>query len=782
MGRKEDPLLYCTTETTVRIYQQPPRPTAIATTIMPRFSKPVQADANGEVIIPGAYQQAPGGVFERRPSIVWDNEERARMSAAGSDEEEAETEEVVVEEAEAETETEERTEPEEQEELGPRGSEYSEEQPQPGPGQHQTEPETQGDVEQALTETSGTLASSSGSHSCLGRSRESDAESQSQQASQQASLQQQSLEQQQQQQHSEQAPSTTDSQDTSIRKYMKGSILWPILAVVICAALIVVVVVLVVMIPQNSSAKTTSDNNLQDDAGLFAPPTELAYRKETSGIPEIVQQIISQDKLEPDWESPYFRTLYWILYQDDMLLNREEDSEDAIQQRYLMALFYFTTTPPLHQQQQKQKRADSQHRKKRHQRPSLEQSSWRHCTPTTNEAVEESGSQVNECVHQVLTSWSPLRYNTNPASYRWLSGVSECEWAGVTCSSLDHSTTTSTSKGLLQVTSIELANYGLSGTLVEELRYLTSLQTLSIPYNENLKGTIPSWTLQQLTQLELQSNRHTGVIDAGSQNAPSANNNRNRMSILNLAGNQLSGTLSPTMLQSWANLQELYLQGNNELSGTLPLDIFGQWSNLKHLQLERNKFYGRIPSFRSLSSQLRDLDLSDNQWTGEIPSEIGLATRLTSLRIAHTQQLNGSLPESLYNIASLRLLDLQDNRLKGTLSAQIGKLTNLREIYLQNNSMTGSLPSQLGRLSNIEEFWIHGNVFVGAVPTEFCALGDGGWPLAFSAEVVVDCAPGSGLNCPDGCCGTCCDKATRECTLNPSAILGITPSGASSNP
>lgn len=69
--------------------------------------------------------------------------------------------------------------------------------------------------------------------------------------------------------------------------------------------------------------------------------------------------------------------------------------------------------------------------------------------------------------------------------------------------------------------------------------------------------------------------------------------------------------------------------------------------------------------------------------------------------------LGGTIPNSLYNLNNLRILDLMDNfpGLEGTLKTDIGKLVNLRSLKLNNNpSFEGTLPSELGLCHKLGEF------------------------------------------------------------------------------
>ena len=61
-------------------------------------------------------------------------------------------------------------------------------------------------------------------------------------------------------------------------------------------------------------------------------------------------------------------------------------------------------------------------------------------------------------------------------------------------------------------------------------------------------------------------------------------------------------------------------------------------------------------------------------------------------------------------------IELQENNLRGSLPAQLGDLANLKELWLHDNRLTGSLPEQLGNLSNLIFLYLDGNQLTGSLP------------------------------------------------------------------
>uniref|UniRef100_J3LKQ2 Malectin-like domain-containing protein n=1 Tax=Oryza brachyantha TaxID=4533 RepID=J3LKQ2_ORYBR len=103
----------------------------------------------------------------------------------------------------------------------------------------------------------------------------------------------------------------------------------------------------------------------------------------------------------------------------------------------------------------------------------------------------------------------------------------ENSWTGVVCSE----------GSPVRVTSLDLKNHGLSGSLPDSFGNLTGIQTIYLSGNK-LTGSIPDLTSMHI------------------------------LTALRVDGNQLSGAISPS-LGTLVNLKELYLNNNN-LTGLIP--------------------------------------------------------------------------------------------------------------------------------------------------------------------------------------------------------------------
>ncbi|KAJ9556520.1 hypothetical protein OSB04_011134 [Centaurea solstitialis] len=114
---------------------------------------------------------------------------------------------------------------------------------------------------------------------------------------------------------------------------------------------------------------------------------------------------------------------------------------------------------------------------------------------------------------------------------------------------------------------------------------------------------------------------------------------------------------------------------------------------------------------------LKKLDISSNDWIGEIPGDrFRNLTELVELRLRNSR-FHGTIPSQLFDLKSLRVLDLSFNKLNGSLSPKVGKLQNLIFLNLNWNSLTGNIPAEIGNLTKLRHFSIRGNNLFGRIPS-----------------------------------------------------------------
>ena len=117
-------------------------------------------------------------------------------------------------------------------------------------------------------------------------------------------------------------------------------------------------------------------------------------------------------------------------------------------------------------------------------------------------------------------------------------------------------------------------------------------------------------------------------------------------------------------------------------------------------------------SWQDNTNWLSDRPLGE--WYGVSTDADGRVTQL----LLGDNQLIGSIPPDLGNLANLGELRLYDNQLSGTIPSELGNLANLETLFLEANQLSGSIPSELGNLANLQRLELRDNQFSGCVPVK----------------------------------------------------------------
>ena len=289
------------------------------------------------------------------------------------------------------------------------------------------------------------------------------------------------------------------------------------------------------------------------------------------------------------------------------------------------------------------------------------------------------------------------------------------------------------------------------------------------------------------------------------------------ISVRFLDGNNLRGFI-PAELSALSYLRKFrvtrntYTAGDNELSLLANVAQVGKMTTLEELDLSNNKLYGRIPdSFFDLM-ELQVLNLAGNSFTDTVDRSIGNLFALRSLNLAGND-LDGTIRiETLTNLESLVLddlndggivdvqtqilpltnlkelrmkgvdtfqpflsdlsemtnlevLDLGDMDLEGSIGTSFSSLTSLRYLSVKKNLLSGSIePESFGTLSNLEFLDLSDNNFVGSLPSfpssllelnifgnQFSGSVDNLCPSSATVQIELDCESGLQIN-DCGCC------------------------------
>ena len=108
-------------------------------------------------------------------------------------------------------------------------------------------------------------------------------------------------------------------------------------------------------------------------------------------------------------------------------------------------------------------------------------------------------------------------------------------------------------------------------------------------------------------------------------------------------------------------------------------------------------------------NRVKEINLKNNGLSGKLPPTLGNLTAMVEFKIGSsrtpdytgcsdkgTNLHNSGLPDSLYTIKALRVIDIEYACLGGRISPAVGQLTALTNISLHGNALTGPVPVEPG--------------------------------------------------------------------------------------
>ncbi|GJN03929.1 hypothetical protein PR202_ga21428 [Eleusine coracana subsp. coracana] len=249
----------------------------------------------------------------------------------------------------------------------------------------------------------------------------------------------------------------------------------------------------------------------------------------------------------------------------------------------------------------------------------------------------------------------------------------------------------------------------MSGYVSDAVCHLDHLSTLVLADWKRITGPIPSCvatSLPFLRVLELPGNALTGDI-------PASIGTLSRLTVLNLADNQLKGPIPTSITALGSSLKHLDL-ANNRLTGRVPPD-FGNLAMLSRALLARNRLSGPIPPSVASMPRLADLDLSENQLTGSIPAALGSSRVLASLYLG-ANRISGSVPASLLGNSGLGILNLSRNAVDGAIPDAFTPRSYFTLLDLSRNRLTGAVPRSLATAAYVGHLDLSHNRLCGTIP------------------------------------------------------------------
>ncbi|RVW50721.1 putative LRR receptor-like serine/threonine-protein kinase [Vitis vinifera] len=231
--------------------------------------------------------------------------------------------------------------------------------------------------------------------------------------------------------------------------------------------------------------------------------------------------------------------------------------------------------------------------------------------------------------------------------------------------------------GLKSLRILSLFGNRFTGNIPQEYAELGTLWKINLSTNA-LSGSIPEFIgdLQNIRLLDLARNGYTGEIPAA------LFKNCYKTKFISLSRNSLSGFI-PASIANCSKLEGFDFSFNN-LSGVLPPAICDV-QRLAYLSVRSNVLTGSVRELIAGCQTLELLDLGSNMLNGSIPDKIGDLRMLTFIR--RYQQLRvssllGDIPETIYNMTNLEILDLHRNQLNGSIPATLGSLSKLQILDL----------------------------------------------------------------------------------------------------
>ncbi|KFK44798.1 hypothetical protein AALP_AA1G304700 [Arabis alpina] len=232
---------------------------------------------------------------------------------------------------------------------------------------------------------------------------------------------------------------------------------------------------------------------------------------------------------------------------------------------------------------------------------------------------------------------------------------------------------------ICHITEIFLKTMSLPGKLPPQLAKLRHLRSIDLCRNY-LSGTIPmEWASMQY------------------------------LTFISLCANNLSGTL-PIGLQNFKNLTFLGLEAN-QFSGQIP-DELGNLTNLIGLELASNQFTGRLPSTLARLVNLERVRICDNNFTGIIPGYIGNWSRLEKLHL-YASGLKGPIPDAVARLVNLTELSISDTT--GINSFPNISSNVIKHLILRNVNLSGPIPSDIWNLTSLKTLDLSFNNLTGEV-------------------------------------------------------------------
>ncbi|WJX67396.1 hypothetical protein P8452_51864 [Trifolium repens] len=277
---------------------------------------------------------------------------------------------------------------------------------------------------------------------------------------------------------------------------------------------------------------------------------------------------------------------------------------------------------------------------------------------------------------------------------------------------------------------LDLSGNLLRGTIPKSLAFCKHLQVLNLGNNQ-LIDTFPCFLkkISSLRVMILRTNKLHGHIGCDNNNG-----NWDTLQIVDLADNNFSGRLPPSLLQSWQALMIDEDKGGR--FGHLFFNLYDNFNpvNVKtaivdlssELQMKLAKVIAAEPPFLldHIVSHIFEEGVGLRTYEDSVTIvNKGRPQNLVKILIAFTSldfssnNFEGPIPEELMNLIALHALNLSQNAFSGNIPSSLGNLKHLESLDFSINSLTGEIPTELASLSFLAVMNLSYNHLVGKIPT-----------------------------------------------------------------
>ncbi|KAL2344265.1 hypothetical protein Fmac_005550 [Flemingia macrophylla] len=295
----------------------------------------------------------------------------------------------------------------------------------------------------------------------------------------------------------------------------------------------------------------------------------------------------------------------------------------------------------------------------------------------------------------------------------WNQSEDCCLWHGVTCN-----------EG--RVIALDLSEESISGRLINSsaLFSLKYLQSLNLAFN-NLHSVIP------LELYKLNNMRFLNLSNAGFEGQiPHEISHLRRLVTLDLSSTftnsrhrlKLEKPNIAMFLQNFTDITKLYLDGvaisakRQEWS-----HVLSSLHKLRVLSLSSCNLHGPIDSSLAKLARLNILKLSYNNLSSTVPESFVNFSNLVTLELRNCG-LNGYFPKDIFQIPTLKVLDVSDNHdLRGSLP-NFQPNGSLHDMILSNTNFSGKLPGAISNQKQLSTLDLSYCEFNGTLPNSISEL------------------------------------------------------------